>query len=73
MIETKVSKKSPVNFDGYFELWIEVINKAVNDYRLYPYMRSEITRFFKSEYFENMTGVSGKVVVDRLKKENNKN
>ena len=54
---------------GYGELWIAVINQAVNDYRKYPRMRSEVARFFKSDYFERMTGVDGQVVLDRLKKE----
>lgn len=67
-------KKSPAKSSGgYFELWIAIIEQAVNDYRSYPGMRSEIESFFKSKYFENMSGVSGKVVLDRLKKENNKN
>lgn len=51
------------------QLWIAVINQAVNDYRNKPNMRSEIARFFKSRYFEKMTGVNGQVVLDRLKKE----
>jgi len=51
------------------QLWIAVINQAVSDYRNKPNMRSEIARFFKSSYFEKMTGVNGQVVLDRLKKE----
>ena len=51
------------------ELWIAVINQAVNDYRTNPKMRPEIARFFKSDYFERMTGVNGQMVLDRLKKE----
>ena len=54
---------------GYNELWIAVINQAVNDYRNIPRMRSEVARFFKSDYFEFMTGVDGQIVLDRLKKE----
>lgn len=54
---------------GYTQLWIAVINQAVNDYRKYPRMRSEVARFLKSDYFERMTGVDGQVVLDRLKKE----
>ena len=54
---------------GYVQLWIEVINQAVKDYRNNPNMRSEVARFFKSAYFEKMTGVNGQVVLDRLKKE----
>lgn len=53
------------------ELWLAVINQAVNDYRNYPQMRSEVARFFKSNYFEKITGVNGQVVLDRLKKEIN--
>lgn len=54
---------------GYTQLWIAVINQAVSDYRNNPGMRSEVARFLKSDYFERMTGVSGQVVLDRLKKE----
>lgn len=54
---------------GYTQLWIAVINQAVNDYRNNPNMRSEVARFFKSSYFEKMTGVNGQVVIDRLRKE----
>lgn len=43
--------------------------QAVNDYRNHPKMRAEVARFFKSVYFESMTGVNGQVVLDRLKKE----
>lgn len=63
-------RKSVIQTDGgYTQLWIAVINQAVNDYRNNPDMRSEVASFFKSEYFERMTGVSGQVVLDRLKKE----
>lgn len=51
------------------QLWIAVIKQAVNDYHNNPRMRSEIARFFKSDYFMQMTGVPGQVVLDRLKKE----
>lgn len=54
---------------GYVQLWIAVIQQAVNDYRNNPNMRSEVTRFFKSDYFTKMTGVSGQIIIDRLKKE----
>ena len=54
---------------GYMQLWIAVINQAVNDYRNKPNMRSEVARFFKSKYFMMITGVDGQVVLDRLKKE----
>ena len=63
-------KKSVIQTDGgYTQLWIAVINQAVNDYRNYPRMRSEVARFLKSDYFERMTGVNGEVVLNRLKKE----
>lgn len=63
-------KQSPVMSNGgWTELWIAVINQAVNDYRTNPKMRSEVARFLKSRYFEQMTGVNGQVVLDRLKKE----
>lgn len=63
-------KKSPIKTNGgYAQLWIAVINQAVDDYRNNPNMRPEIVRFLKSKYFERMTGVNGQVVLDRLKKE----
>ena len=63
-------KQSPITSNGgYYQLWLAVIQQAVNDYCTHPEMRSEVARFFKSEYFERMTGVSGQVVLDRLKKE----
>ena len=62
--------KSVIYTDGgYVQLWIAVIHQAVNDYRTNPKMRSEVARFLKSRYFEQMTGVNGQVVLDRLKKE----
>lgn len=70
-IKIRPLKKSPIKSNGgYNELWIAVINQAVNDYRTIPKMRSEVARFLKSEYFEKMTGVSGQVILDRLKKRN---
>ena len=70
MIKIRLYKKSPVEFNGgYMELWLAVINQAVNDYRKYPRMRSEIARFLKSDYFKSMTGVDGQVVLDRIKKD----
>ena len=70
VINIRPYRKSVIQTDGgYTQLWIAVINQAVNDYRNNPEMRSEVARFFKSEYFERMTGVSGQVVLDRLKKE----
>ena len=69
-IKIRPYKKSVIQTNGgYMQLWIAVINQAVNDYRNNPRMRSEVTRFLKSDYFERMTGVNGQVVLDRLKKE----
>ena len=70
MIKIKPYEKSIIQTNGgYMQLWIAVINRAVNDYRNYPRMRSEVARFLKSDYFESMTGVDGQIVLDRLKKE----
>ena len=70
VINIRPYRKSVIRTNGgYTQLWIAVINQAVNDYRNNPDMRSEVARFFKSKYFERMTGVSGQVVLDRLKKE----
>ena len=70
MIKIKRYEKSPVKYNGgYTELLIALIKQAVNDYRENPNMRSEVARFFKSYYFERLTGVNGQIVFDRLKKE----
>nr|DAW65169.1 MAG TPA: hypothetical protein [Caudoviricetes sp.] len=62
--------KSPTKSNGgYTQLWIAVINQAVNDYRARPEMRAEVARFLKSDYFDSMTGASGLLILDRLKKE----
>jgi hypothetical protein len=54
---------------GYYQLWLAVIRQAVNDYRMHPEMRAEVARFLKSDYFNSMTGASGLLILDRLKKE----
>lgn len=70
MIKIRSYKKSVIHTNGgYTQLWIAVINQAVNDYRARPEMRAEVARFFKSDYFGSMTGVSGLLILDRLKKE----
>lgn len=62
--------KSPTKSNGgYTQLWIAVINQAVNDYRMRPEMRAEVARFLKSDYFDSMTDASGLLILDRLKKE----
>lgn len=53
----------------YGALWKAVILQAVQDYRKYPEMRAEVTRFFRSEYFESLTNVDGECIVSRLKSE----
>lgn len=63
-------KQSPITSNGgYYQLWLAVIQQAVNDYRTHPEMRAEVARFLKSEYFESMTRASGQLILDRLKKE----
>ena len=64
-------KQSPTKSKdrGYIALWKAVILQAVQDYRKRPEMRAEITRFFRSEYFENLTNVDGECIVSRLKAE----
>lgn len=69
-INIRYIKQSPITTNGgYYQLWLAVIQQAVNDYRTHPEMRAEVARFLKSSYFEKMTGVNGQVVLDRLKKE----
>ena len=69
MIKIRPYKRVAQTNDGYMQLWLAVVNQAVSDYRKYPRMRSEVARFFKSDYFERMTDVNGQVVLERLKKE----
>lgn len=70
MIKIRPYKKSVIQTNGgYTQLWIAVIKQAVNDYRARPEMRAEVARFLKSDYFVSMTGVSGLLILDRLKKE----
>lgn len=54
---------------GFAQLWIAVIQQAVNDYRNCPKMRAEVTRFLQSNYFTSMSNISGQHILDRLKKE----
>lgn len=70
VIKIRPYRKSVIQTNGgYTQLWIAVINQAVNDYRNYPEMRSEVERFFKSIYFEKITDINGEVILNRLKKE----
>lgn len=55
--------------DGWWALWVAVIQQAVSDYRNYPQTRAEVARFLKSTYFESMSGVDGQLILDKLKKE----
>lgn len=64
-------KQSPTKSEelGYIALWKAVILQAVQDYRKRPEMRAEITRFFRSNYFESLTNVDGECIVSRLRSE----
>ena len=64
-------KQSPTKSveKGYIALWKAVILQAVQDYRKRPEMRAEVTRFFRSNYFESLTNVDGDCIVSRLKSE----
>ena len=74
VINIRPYKKSVIHTDGgYDQLWIAVIQQAVNDYRHCPQMRASVARFLKSKYFESMSGVSGQSILDRLKKEAKQN
>lgn len=67
----KTVKQSPTKSTerGYNALWKAVILQAVADYRKYPKMRSEVARFFRSNYFKMITEVDGECIVSRLKAE----
>lgn len=70
MINIKYFKQSPITSNGgYYLLWLAVIQQAVKDYRTHPEMREEVARFLKSDYFDSMTGASGLLILDRVKKE----
>ena len=64
-------KQSPTKSKdyGYIALWKAVILQAVQDYRKYPVMRTEVTRFLRSEYFRAMTSADGECLVSRLRSE----
>ena len=64
-------KQSPTKSKdlGYIALWKAVILQAVQDYRKRPEMRAEVTRFFRSEYFKDMTNADGECIVSRLRAE----
>lgn len=70
MIDRTV-KQSPTKSKecGYITLWKAVILQAVQDYRNHPEMRAEVTRFFRSNYFESLTKVDGECIVSRLRSE----
>lgn len=69
-VNIRYIKPSPITSNGgYYQLWLAVIQQAVNDYRMHPEMRAEVARFLKSDYFDCMTGTSGLVILDRVKKE----
>ena len=67
----RMVKQSPTkSVERRFEaLWKAVILQAVADYRKNPKMRSEVTRFFRSEYFRSMTSIDGECIVSRLRAE----
>ena len=65
------AKQSPTKSKdrGYIALWKAVILQAVQDYRKKTEMRAEVTRFFRSNYFERLTNVDGECIVSSLKAE----
>ena len=70
VIKIRPYRKSVIQTNGgYTQLWLAVIQQAVSDYRNHPQMRAAVARFLKSDYFESMSGVSGQLILDRLKKE----
>lgn len=67
----RLSKQSPTKSKerGYSALWKAVILQAVQDYCKHPEMRAEVTRFFRSNYFDSLTNVDGECIVSRLRAE----
>ena len=67
----RMVKQSPTKAKelGYRALWKAVILQAVQDYRKRPEMRAEVTRFFRSKYFQRLTDVDGECIVSRLQSE----
>lgn len=66
MVKQSPTKSVECRFEA---LWKAVILQAVADYRKNPKMRSEVTRFFRSEYFRSMTSIDGECIVSRLRAE----
>ena len=70
MVDRYVKPSPTKSVERCFDaLWKAVILQAVQDYRKNPEMRAEITRFFRSNYFESLTNVDGECIVSRLKSE----
>lgn len=56
---------------NYEDLANAIIIQAVKDYRRTksPQVRSEIKRFFKSEWFSMLTNVDGDMLIKKLERE----
>ena len=68
-------KLNPETMDeeGCMRLVKAICAQAANDYRAVRHkersiVKEEIESFFQSEYFEQLTGLDGGMILDRLKK-----
>lgn len=74
--------QTPVFDDGYTKLGNAIIMQAVKDYRdalkgliKNPYSKSaicvktEVERFFRSDWFSSLTGVDGEMLIKKLSAE----
>jgi hypothetical protein len=60
--------------DGYEQLANAIILQAVKDYRYakHPSTRASIERFFRSKWFQVLTGVDGEMLIRELRRERGK-
>ena len=54
--------------EEYKNLGHAIVEQALDDYKNYPNMRAEVRRFIKSQYFELISDLDPKPILDYLDK-----
>ena len=54
--------------EAYKNLGHAIIEQALTDYKNNPNMRAEVRRFIKSQYFESISDLEAKPILDYLDK-----
>lgn len=67
--ENSNKRQRPENFDpdGCERLIQRIAGSAADDYIKCPSMRSDITKWFRSKEFSNLSGANPEVIISRLK------